>query len=104
MPRVASIAVITIAGCLCAAASRADICRGPSAPTTFPEPATATDADILAAQQSVKKYLADMEDALRCLSTTHNDAGYNHAVEDMQKTAVTFNGVLKAYRARQQKS
>ena len=83
---------------------RADICRGPIAPATFPEPATASDADILAAQQNVKKYLADMEAALKCFSATHNDAGYNNAVEDMQKIATAFNGVLRAYRTRQQKS
>jgi hypothetical protein len=105
MPRVAIIAAITLAGCLCSAISHAEICRGPSAPTTFPEPATASDADILAAQQDVKKYLADTEQTLKCLSATHNDAGYNHAVEDMQRIAAAFNGVLRAYRAaRQQKS
>jgi hypothetical protein len=104
MPRVALIAAVTLAGCLCSAFCHADICHGPSAPTTFPEPATASDADILAAQQNIKKYLADMESALKCFTATHNDAGYNTAVEDMQRIATTFNGVLRAYRARQQKS
>ena len=51
-----------------------------------------------------EKYLADMEAALKCFSATHNDAGYNNAVEDMQKIATAFNGVLRAYRTRQQKS
>ena len=104
MPRIANIAAVTIAGCLSSAASHAEICRGPSTPTTFPEPATASDADILAAQQNVKKYLADMEAELKCFSATHNDAGYNRAVEDMQRIATAFNGVLHAYRTRQQKS
>lgn len=104
MPRVAIIAAIAIVGCLVSAASHADICHSPNAPTVFPEPGSASDADIVAAQVNVKKYLADMEASLKCLSTTHNDSGYNHAVEEMQRTATTFNGVLRAYRARQQKT
>lgn len=104
MPRVAITTAIMLAGCLGSAVSRADICHSPSAPSTFPEPATASDSEIVAAQQDVKKYLADMENSLKCLTATHNDSGYNHAVEDMQKTATAFNGVLRAYRARQQKT
>ena len=104
MPRIAIIAAITFAGCLAPALSHADICHAPSAPTGFPEPGAASDADMLAAQVNGKKYLADMEESLKCLSTTHNDTGYNHAVEEMQRTATSFNGVLRAYRARQQKS
>lgn len=104
MARVAIIAAITIAGCLASAVSRADICRSPSAPGSFPEPATASDADMMAAQLDVKKYLSDMETSLKCLSSTHDDSGYDHAVQDMQRVATTFNGLLRAYRARQQKS
>jgi hypothetical protein len=103
MPKVASVAAIVIA-CLGSAVSHADICRSPNAPGAFPEPATASDADIVAAQQDVKKYLADMESSLKCFTATHNDDGYNHAVENMQRTATAFNGVLRAYRARQQKT
>jgi hypothetical protein len=104
MPRVAILAAITIAGCLASAASRADICHSPSAPSVFPEPATASDAEIVAAQLDVKKYLSDMESSLKCLTATHDDSGYDHAVQDMQRVATTFNGVLRAFRARQQKS
>jgi hypothetical protein len=104
MPRVAIVAAMTIVGCLASAVSRADICHSPNAPSVFPEPATASDADIVAAQLDVKKYLSDMESSLRCMTATHDDSGYNHAVQDMQRIAATFNGVLRAYRARQQKS
>ncbi len=104
MSKVAIVAAFTLVGCLCSAASRADICHSPSAPGGFPEAATASDAEILAAQQYVKKYLSDMEQSLKCLAETHNDSGYNHAVEDMQRIATSFNGLLRAYRARQQKS
>lgn len=94
-------AVLTLAGCLLTAAAYADSCHAPSAPSSFPAPATASEQDILAAQQSVKKYLADMEDTLKCFTAAHNDAGYNHAVDDMQKTAGSFNTVLRAFKARQ---
>jgi hypothetical protein len=104
MPKVALIAALAIVGCFGATASRADICHSPSAPNVFPEPATASDSEIVAAQLDVKKYLSDMEGSLKCLSATHDDSGYNHAVQDMQRIATTFNGVLRAYRARQQKS
>ena len=104
MPRVAIIAAITLAGCLHSVLCNAESCHGPSAPSAFPEPATASDADILAAQQNVKKYLADMEGALKCYTATKDYSGYNQAVDDMQKIATTFNGVLRAYRTRQQKT
>jgi hypothetical protein len=104
MSRVAIVAALIIAGCLCAAASQAETCQRPSVPDNFPEPATASDADIVAAQVYVKKYLADMEDSLKCLNASHNDSGYNQAVDDMRRTAASFNGLLRAYRARQQKT
>lgn len=104
MQKVAFIAAIAVVGFLASAASRADICHSPSAPRTLPEPATASDADMVAAQVDVKKYLADMEGSLKCMSETHDESGYNHALEDMQRVAGAFNGLLRAYRARQQKS
>jgi len=86
---------------LYAAPGLAESCHGPSAPTSFPEPSTATEQDILAAQQSVKQYLSDMESALKCMDAEHNDTAHNNAVDDMQKVATKFNGVLRAYKARQ---
>ncbi|HWJ36685.1 MAG TPA: hypothetical protein VNR70_15570 [Steroidobacteraceae bacterium] len=97
------IALLTLVsvGTLYANTSLADSCHGPSAPTNFPDPATATEQDILAAQQSVKQYLTDMESVLKCVDTAHNDHGHDVAVDDMQKTAAKFNTVLRAFRARQ---
>jgi hypothetical protein len=79
----------------------ADTCHGPSAPTSFPEPATATEQEIVAAQQSVKQYLSGMESALKCMDAEHNDVAHNTAIDDMQKTAAKFNSVLRAFKARQ---
>lgn len=104
MSRVSIIGAIAMAGCLASAASRAEICRSPSSPGILPEPATASDADMIAAQVHVKKYLSDMETSLKCFRESHDDSGYDNAVLDMQKVAAAFNGVLRAYRARQQKT
>jgi hypothetical protein len=86
---------------LYANAGLADSCHAPGAPTSFPEPTTATEQDILASQQAVKQYLSDMESALKCMDAAHNDVAHNNAVDDMQKTATRFNTVLRAFKARQ---
>ena len=101
MRRFVALFIFASAGSLYSTLGLADSCRGPSPPTNFPEPSTATEQDILAAQQSVKQYLSDMESALKCLDGQHNDQAHNTAVDDMQKIATKFNTVLRAYRARQ---
>jgi hypothetical protein len=72
-------------------------CRAPAAPDKFPEPQTATEENMVAAQQMVKSYLAEMETALKCMDNTRHDA----ALDDMKKVAAKFNTVLRAYRAKQ---
>jgi hypothetical protein len=79
----------------------ADMCRGPSAPAGFPDPANATEQDILAAQQSVKHYLSEMESTLKCMDATNETYAHDIAVGDMEKIAAKFNSVLRAFRARQ---
>ena len=94
--------ILTAAGSLYATTGLADSCHGPSAPTTFPDPSTATAEEILAAQQSVKQYLTDMESLLKCVDAAgHSDLAHNIAVEEMQRTAAKFNTVVRAYRSRQ---
>ena len=56
---------------------------------------------MIAAQQSVKLYLLEMESALRCMEAAHNDHAHDVAVDDMQKTAAKFNTMLRAFKARQ---
>jgi hypothetical protein len=98
-----TIACLTFAATasLYANAGLAATCHGPSAPTSFPEPTTATEQDIVAAQQSVKQYFNEMESALKCIDAQHNDAAHNDAIDDMEKTAAKFNSVLRAFKARQ---
>jgi len=101
MHRAITCLIFAATASLCANAGLAGMCHGPSAPTSFPEPTTATEQDILAAQQSVKQYLSDMESALKCIDAGHDMGAHNNAVEDMEKTAAKFNGVLRAFKARQ---
>jgi hypothetical protein len=101
MRRIIALLLCVSTGSLCTTIALADACHGPSAPAAFPEPSTATEQEILAAQQSVKQYLTDMESELKCMDAQHNDHGHDVAVDDMQKTAAKFNVVLRAFRARQ---
>jgi hypothetical protein len=93
--------IFAAAGSLYATTGLADSCHGPSAPSTFPDPSTATEQDILAAQQTVKQYLTEMESVLKCVDSAHNDSAHNAAIDDMQKIATKFNTVLRAYRSKQ---
>ena len=93
--------ILAAVGSLYATTGLADSCHGPSAPTTFPDPSTATAEEILAAQQSVKQYLTDMESLLKCVDAAHSDLAHNTAVDEMQRTAAKFNTVVRAYRSRQ---
>ena len=102
MRRVVTVAFLATVGCLCALRAVADGCQSPAPPTAFPEPATANERDILAAQDSVKKYLSDMETVLKCMDAAHSDRARNLAIDDMRQVAAKFNTVLKAFRARQQ--
>ena len=101
MRGVVPLLILTAVGSLYATAGLADSCHGPSAPSTFPDPSTATEQDILAAQQSVKQYLTEMESVLKCVDSAHNDSAHNAAIDDMQRIATKFNTVLRAYRSKQ---
>ena len=72
-------------------------CPSPKEPTGFPDAAVATDADMLAAQQTVKQYLAAMEERLKCLG--ENVSSHNSAIDQMQKVAGQFNATFRAYRS-----
>jgi len=93
--------ILAAVGGLHATTGLAGTCNGPTAPTDFPDPSTATEKDILGAQQTVKQYLTDMESVLKCVDSAHNDRAHDAAVDDMQKIAAKFNTFLRAYRSRQ---
>jgi hypothetical protein len=97
---VSSLALVAI-GTLLSSVGLADACHGPNAPDSFPDVTTATQADMVAAQQSVKQYLSDMESALKCMESAHQDDQHDQAIENMKKVAAKFNAVLHAFRAKQ---
>jgi hypothetical protein len=101
MRGIVPVLIFAAVGSSYATASLADNCHGPSAPSTFPDPTTATEQDVLAAQQSIKQYLTEMESVLKCMDSAHNVAAHDAAVDDMQRTATKFNTVVRAYRSKQ---
>lgn len=100
MVRANKTAMWVLAGALQAATAWAG-CELPVEPAVLPDPAKATDAEMVSAQQTVKQYLGGMESRLKCLEAAKDTDKYNDSVVQMQKVASKFNSVVRAYRARQ---
>jgi hypothetical protein len=122
----ASLVSMALVGALAAGAAlpaHAD-CTFPRAPAALPDGNTATMEEMVAGQQTVKKYMADMDVYLKCLDdekvsmpekpTDDQKKEYerqeairvqkhNAAVGDMEGVAGKFNEQLKSFRARQAK-
>jgi hypothetical protein len=87
-------------------------CEQPSM-VAVPDGATTTMDELLAAQTSVKNYMAQMEIYLACLNEELETAGddapaefkslmvnrHNSAVTEMETVAAAFNEQVQAYRA-----
>ena len=73
-------------------------CPAPKEPGNLPDVASATDGDMVSAQQMVKQYMTDMETRLKCLG--ESNPNYNSAVDEMQKVATHFNATVRAYRSK----
>ena len=76
-------------------------CSLPSAPAV-PNGAAASLDEMKGAQDSVKKFLVDTDDFLKCLDFSHaadSTTKHNQAVDQMQKLASAFNDQLKAYKS-----
>jgi hypothetical protein len=101
MRHIAILVVLASIGLTAPRLGLADSCHTPAAPDNFPEGTSATEASIVAAQQSVKQYLSEMEGSLKCFDTMHQEHLRDAAVDDMKKVAAKFNAVLRAYRAKQ---
>lgn len=90
-----------VVGLLFASHAFAAECALPTAPAV-PNGASASIDEMKAAQDSVKKFLADTDDFLKCLDFSHvadADTKHDKAVDQMQKLASNFNDQLKAYKA-----
>ena len=73
-------------------------CVAPQEPGNIPNAATATDADMLAAQHAVKQYLAAMEQHLKCLG--ESGSNYNASIEQMESVAARFNSTVRAFKSK----
>ena len=101
MSRTLAAFILACAGGLWATGALAGACEMPSEPSGFPDPAKASEPEMVAAQQGVKQYLKEMEARLKCLETAKDTAHYDDSVTQMQKVATKFNSIVRAYKARQ---
>lgn len=99
MARASAVVIGLLLGTMWATASLA--CDNPNEPNGFPDPAKASEPEMVTAQQGVKSYLTGMEARLKCLEAAKDTDKYNDSVAQMQKVAGKFNAVVRAYRARQ---
>ncbi|MBP7340370.1 hypothetical protein [Niveispirillum sp.] len=98
-------AVFAVAALGFAGAAHAE-CTLKDAPN-LPDGATAVEADMVAAQQSVKAYVAETQEYLACLEFEGKGrAGgdwtkrYNDASTRMEKLAAEFNKQLRAFKSK----
>jgi len=81
---------------------------------SIPDGSTASEAEMLDGQKTVKAYMAEMEEYLECLDAESVALGenetedqqamhvkrHNAAVEAMEKVAASFNEQIRSYKAR----
>lgn len=112
---------IAIACSLAFSAPLALACEYPTR-VLIPNGNTATKEEMIAGQQGVKKYVADMEIYLACIVDEEKAARnsmenlepadeqeredmlnkkYNAAVDEMERVAAQFNAEVQAYRAQE---
>jgi hypothetical protein len=126
MIRTRSAAVLLTLALTAGAASPAFAeCTYPRAPASLPDGNVASMEEMVAGQQDVKQYMADMDTYLKCLEGTKAPAlpagtpadqkkeherieqirvqKHNAAVGEMESVAERFNTQLRAYRARSTK-
>lgn len=86
-------------------AARADCALGD--PPALPDGKSASEADMTAASQAVKKFMAETQEYMQCLEFEGKGRPggnwtkkYNDAVEQMEKIASNFNKELRAFKSR----
>lgn len=74
---------------------------------TLPDGASAAEADMIAAQQAVKAYVAETQEYLSCLEFEGKGRSggdwtkkYNDASTRMEKLAADFNKQLRAFKSK----
>ncbi|HEY8508364.1 MAG TPA: hypothetical protein VIL32_08410 [Steroidobacteraceae bacterium] len=95
-------------GCLAAGPVFAE-CVLPPAPTKIPDGNTATEAEMVAAMQTLKRYDGDVNTYLKCLEfeakqnrITKDDQSrkHNQAVDLLQSIANKFNEQVRIFKAK----
>ena len=85
----------------------------------MPDGTSATEAEMIAGQKAVKKFMADMDIYLECLDTEKNEAAvegedaeitaqreaitvkrHNAGVDELERMAAAFNEQVRAYKNR----
>ncbi|ACJ00922.1 hypothetical protein [Rhodospirillum centenum] len=76
-------------------------------PPTVPDGTSATEAEMVSAQQAIKAYVAETQEFLQCIEfeskgrpTGDATRRYNEASERMEKLASNFNKQLKVFKSR----
>jgi len=81
---------------LASSANLALACEKPTLPG-LPDPATAVTPEMIKAKNDVKAFVSSAEAYLKCGISTKQ---HNKTVDQMQKLAKDFNGIVRAYKAR----
>jgi predicted transglutaminase-like cysteine proteinase len=96
------------ASCLSASLAFAE-CSAPSAPSKIPDGATASEPEMLAAMQTLKKYNEDVTVYTKCLqfeekqnriSSGEAKKAHNAAVEKLESVASKFNEQVQVFKAK----
>jgi hypothetical protein len=92
----------------CALPALAD-CTTPVAPTKVPDGATAVEADMVAAMQTLKRYDTDVNTYVKCLefeakqnrlSREEQARRHNQAMDALTQIAAKFNEQVRVFKAK----
>lgn len=103
MSKLVGLGILAALALASASAGAAD-CNLPPKPTV-PDGSAASGDEMKSANDSVKKYMADTEDYLKCLDFNKGSGDvvrlHNVAVDQMTELAANYNKQVKAFKARQ---
>jgi len=105
--------IYLLAPALLLATSVSFACELTGAPPAIPDGSTATEAELLAAQDAIKTYMAHSNEYIECLKQEDRQAGdtdtpekdaeriaaHNAAVDAQEKLAAEFNTQVQAWKA-----
>lgn len=108
MTRYKAFQLALAASCLSASLAWAE-CTAPTAPSKVPDGSTASEPEMLAAMQTLKKYNSDVTVYAKCLefeekqnriSTGEARKMHNAAVEKLESVASKFNAQVATFKSR----